>query len=53
MPEWADQPANQYLPRRKTEARIEPAQLVREQNPLRVEGREPAAGGPLGADWEH
>ncbi len=54
MPELGTQPANHYLPRRKTDARTDPAQLVREQNPLRVEGREPAAGGaPLGGDWEH
>jgi Fe-S-cluster-containing dehydrogenase component len=54
MPELGTQPANHYLPRRKTDAHTDPAQLVREQNPLRVEGREPAAGGvPLSGDWEH
>ena len=55
MPEQGTLPANHYLPRRKTELRIDPQQIVREENPLRVEGREPAhgKGGPLEAEWEH
>ena len=59
MPELGTLPANHYLPRRRTEAHTDPLQLVREQNPLRVEGREPvvppqvAPGKPLQADWEH
>jgi Fe-S-cluster-containing dehydrogenase component len=55
MPEAGTSPANHYLPRRKNENRTEPAQLVREANPLRVEGREPSRDGAglLDADWEH
>jgi hypothetical protein len=54
MPELGTQPANHYLPRRRTQTTTDPQQLVREANPLRVEGREPAQGGaPLGGDWEH
>jgi hypothetical protein len=56
MPELGTLPANHYLPRRKTEAHTDPLQIVREANPLREEGREPAlpAGGPpLSPDWEH
>ena len=34
MPEWGTQPANHYLPRRKTEMRVTPEQLVRADNPL-------------------
>jgi Fe-S-cluster-containing dehydrogenase component len=54
MPEMGTRPANHYLPRRKAEPRTDPLQVVREANPLRVEGREPERGSaPLGADWEH
>jgi len=52
MPEAGTRPANHYLPRRRTTARIDPEQLVREANPLRVEGREPGYRPPLDADWE-
>lgn len=53
MPELGTQPANHYLPRRRTDAHTAADQVVREHNPLREEGREPATGLPLGADWEH
>ena len=55
MPEAGTLPSNHYLPRHKAENRIDPEQLVRAHNPLRVEGREPdhSTGAPLGADWEH
>ena len=55
MPEAGTRPANHYLPRRKSADRTDARQLVRERNPLRVEGREPAHGhgAPLDADWEH
>ncbi len=55
MPEAGTQPANHYLPRRKSEPRTHPEQLMREENPLHVDGREPvhATGAPLSADWEH
>ena len=55
MPEAGTRPANHYLPRRRNAARIDAQQLVRERNPLRVEGREPlpAQSQTLGADWEH
>ena len=41
MPEWGTQPANHYLPRRKTRMRIHQDELVRSDNPLRVEGHLP------------
>ena len=41
MPEWGTQPANHYLPRRRTELRIHADELVREDNPLKVDGRLP------------
>ena len=55
MPEWGTKPANHYLPRRKVGELTRSEQLVRETNPLHVDGREPAfePGKPLGADWEH
>jgi Fe-S-cluster-containing dehydrogenase component len=55
MPEAGTLPANHYLPRRKTATQSHPEQLLREENPLHVDGREPqvGVGKPLGADWEH
>ncbi len=55
MPEAGTRPANHYLPRRISENRTDKRRLVRERNPLRVEGREPGHGhgAPLDADWEH
>ncbi len=41
MPEWGTRPANHYLPRRKTEFRVAPEQIVRADNPLKVDGRLP------------
>jgi len=41
MPEWGTQPANHYLPRRTTRLRIHQDELVRADNPLRVEGHLP------------
>jgi Fe-S-cluster-containing dehydrogenase component len=41
MPEWGTQPANHYLPRRKTRLRIHEDELVRADNPLKIEGRLP------------
>ena len=41
MPEWGTQPANHYLPRRTTRMRIHEDELVRADNPLRVEGHLP------------
>jgi Fe-S-cluster-containing dehydrogenase component len=48
MPEWGTQPANHYLPRRKTERRIHPDELERQDNPLKVDGKlpRPAASEP-------
>jgi sulfite dehydrogenase (quinone) subunit SoeB len=34
MPEWGTRPANRYLPRRRTEARVSTADVVRAENPL-------------------
>jgi Fe-S-cluster-containing dehydrogenase component len=41
MPEWGTKPANHYLPRRTTRMRIHHDELVRADNPLRVEGHLP------------
>jgi hypothetical protein len=41
MPEWGTQPANHYLPRRKTEIRIHKDELERVDNPLRIDGQLP------------
>jgi Fe-S-cluster-containing dehydrogenase component len=53
MPEAGTRPANHYLPRRTTTVQLDAGQLVREENPLRVEGREPLVRPPLDAEWEH
>ena len=41
MPEWGTKPANHYLPRRKTEIKIHPEDLVRVDNPLKIDGQQP------------
>ena len=41
MPEWGTEPSNHYLPRRKTEMTIRPDQIVRTDNPLKVDGLKP------------
>jgi hypothetical protein len=41
MPEWGTRPANHYLPRRKIEIRIHPEDLVRVDNPLKIDGKKP------------
>jgi Fe-S-cluster-containing dehydrogenase component len=41
MPEWGTQPANHYLPRRRTEAATQTDQLLRSDNPLKKDGRLP------------
>jgi Fe-S-cluster-containing dehydrogenase component len=48
MPEWGTQPANHYLPRRKTEKHLHADELVRHDNPLKVDGKlpRPDAGEP-------
>ena len=48
MPEWGTQPANHYLPRRKTARPIHADELVRHDNPLKVDGKlpRPATGEP-------
>ena len=38
MPEWGTHPANHYLPRRKTEMRIDEEELDRADNPLKIDG---------------
>ena len=43
MPEWATQPSNHYLPRRKTEMTIHPEDLERVDNPLKIDGHQPEA----------
>ena len=41
MPEWGSQPANHYLPRRKTAIPIREDQLTRADNPLKIDGKLP------------
>jgi hypothetical protein len=41
MPEWGTQPANHYLPRRRTTIPIMPEELARADNPLKVDGKLP------------
>ena len=41
MPEWGTKPANHYLPRRKTRMKIHADELVRADNPLKKEGKQP------------
>jgi hypothetical protein len=41
MPEWGTKPANHYLPRHKSELRVDRDQLVRVDNPLKKDGRLP------------
>ena len=41
MPEWGTQPANHYLPRRKTEMQVHADELERADNPLKVDGQLP------------
>jgi hypothetical protein len=41
MPEWGTQPANHYLPRRKSTITIREDQLVRADNPLKIDGKLP------------
>ena len=53
MPEQGTLPANHYLPRRRQDAKTDPEQVLRERNPLHIDGRAPATGHPLAADWEH
>ena len=56
MPEWGSNPANHYLPRRKTEVTLREDQLVRADNPLKVDGKlpKPASQAPTlddAASW--
>lgn len=41
MPEWGTNPANHYLPRRKTEFTLSEDQITRADNPLKVDERLP------------
>jgi len=41
MPEWGTQPANHYLPRRRTDLKIEVEELARVDNPLKIDGKLP------------
>jgi Fe-S-cluster-containing dehydrogenase component len=41
MPEWNTRPANHYLPRRRTNATVHPEDLVRVDNPLKIDGQQP------------
>jgi Fe-S-cluster-containing dehydrogenase component len=52
MPEWGTKPANHYLPRRRTEITIHPEDLQRVDNPLQVDGLQPASpAGPGREDF--
>jgi Fe-S-cluster-containing dehydrogenase component len=46
MPEQGTRPANHYLPRRRTERKVREEDLVRADNPLKVDGALPRAAGP-------
>ena len=39
MPEWGTEPANHYLPRRKTKITVHEEDLMRADNPLKKEDR--------------
>jgi Fe-S-cluster-containing dehydrogenase component len=41
MPEWGTHPANHYLPRRRSEITVHADELVRVDNPLKVDGKLP------------
>jgi len=41
MPEWGTQPANHYLPRRRTQLRIREDELERADNPLKIDRQLP------------
>ena len=41
MPEWNTRPANHYLPRRRTEMTVHAEDLVRVDNPLKIDGSQP------------
>lgn len=41
MPEWNTRPSNHYLPRRRTEITIHAEDLVRVDNPLKIDGKQP------------
>ena len=44
MPEWSTQPANHYLPRRKTSLAIHADELERADNPRKIDARLPKPG---------
>ena len=44
MPEWGTQPANQYLPRRKTVINIRADELVRADSPKKLDLATPKPG---------
>lgn len=44
MPEWGTNPANHYLPRRKTRLRIREDELERADNPLKIDQQLPKPG---------
>jgi Fe-S-cluster-containing dehydrogenase component len=41
MPEWNTRPANHYLPRRRTDLKVHAEDLVRVDNPLKIDGKQP------------
>ncbi len=47
MPEWDTRPANHYLPRRRTAMAINPQDLERVANPLKVDGKQPELPHPI------
>ena len=44
MAEWGTNPANHYLPRRKTKLRIREDELERADNPLKIDSQLPKPG---------
>jgi sulfite dehydrogenase (quinone) subunit SoeB len=53
MPEWGTRPANHYLPRRKTGMTVQPEDLQRVDNPLKIDGKLPESNhrGHTGEDF--
>jgi Fe-S-cluster-containing dehydrogenase component len=49
MPEQGTRPANRYLPRRRTERPVREEDLVRADNPLKIDGLAPGTAYPGGA----
>jgi hypothetical protein len=52
MPEWGTQPANHYLPRRRTGCGVSEEEVARRDGPLASDGRVPGTLAALIAEAE-